>query len=276
MNTRQAVFSGKFYPEDKLEINHLLKKIIQIERPKIKSPKNIESIIGAVLPHAGYAYSAYQAIHYFELLQQKNIQPETIIIINPNHTAYGEKIALDNNKYWETPYGKIELDHEFMDLLPFSISPEAHRDEHSGEVLLPYFQYYLKNKFKIIPITLSEQTPENAQKIAHEIYQANQKLNRKIQFIASSDFSHFETVDFGIEQDQHLIDEILKFNTQMVYNKVKKHSISVCGYGPIMSLMYYSQLVNKNAKVKILRRGHSGEVHYSKEVVDYISILFYT
>ena len=55
---------------------------------------------------------------------------------------------------------------------------------------------------------------------------------------------------------------------------LKKKNISVCGFGPIMTLIEYSKLISVNPKVNILKIGHSGEVIPSNEVVDYVSILF--
>jgi hypothetical protein len=42
-----------------------------------------------------------------------------------------------------------------------------------------------------------------------------------------------------------------------------------------MALMEYSRLKEQNYLVEILARGHSGEVHASEEVVDYISLITY-
>ena len=79
----------------------------------------------------------------------------------------------------------------------------------------------------------------------------------------------------GREKDQLVLNEILSGNIRGVEGKVKEHRISVCGYGPIMTLMYLSKSMDPRYRTRILARGHSGEVHPGKEVVDYISIIFY-
>lgn len=275
MRIRQAAVAGKFYPATKEEIKIQLSQILRKEDPQIDKQLSKHKIIGAIVPHAGYMFSAFQAIHFFELLRISEQQFDTFVIINPNHTGYGAEISLDENDVWETPYGKIEIDKEFYDLLDFSESGQAHKFEHSGEVMLPLLQYSLNYSFKILPITLSNQNKGNAEFIAKELIKANAVLNRKLCIIASSDFSHFVDPKEGQRLDKFVINETLNLNSQGVYREVIDKNISVCGFGPIMTLIEYTKIVAKNPKAKILKIGHSGEVIPSEEVVDYVSMLFY-
>ena len=275
MKTRQAAVAGRFYPRTKDEIAIQLSQILKKEEPHIDHALSNKRIIGAVVPHAGYMFSAYQAIHFFEILKHSQQQFDTFFIINPNHTGYGAEISLDENDYWETPYGKVEIDNDYYDFLDFSESANAHKFEHSGEVMLPLLQFSLNYPFKIVPITLSKQNPVNAQFIALNIIKANNILNKNICIIASSDFSHFVDPSEGKQLDNYVIEEILKLNSEGVYQQVKDKNISVCGYGPIMTLIEYAKILTEKPQVKILKIGHSGEVIPSSEVVDYVSILFY-
>ncbi len=189
--TRHPAVSGRFYPDTKNEIIKQLDTILEKESPSIDLLLAQKNIIGAIVPHAGYMYSGYQAIHFFEILKNSKQKFDTFIIINPNHTGYGAEISMDENDFWETPFGKVEIDKDFYHLLDFNYAADAHKYEHSGEVMIPLLQYSLAYEFKIVPITLSRQNLQNAQQIANAIYKANQKLNKNICLIASSDFSHF-------------------------------------------------------------------------------------
>ena len=71
------------------------------------------------------------------------------------------------------------------------------------------------------------------------------------------------------------MDRILDRNASGVEQSVIEKRISVCGYGPIMTLMEYAGSHSPEYKIKILARGHSGEVSPSLEVVDYISLIAY-
>ncbi|MCF6243199.1 MAG: AmmeMemoRadiSam system protein B [Bacteroidales bacterium] len=250
-----------------------------LQNPTKKNKINLsfieKNIFGAVVPHAGYMFSAYQAVHFFELLKHYSKQFDTFVIVNPNHTGQGANIALESHSFWETPMGLVTADKEFAEALGFTFSDEAHSLEHSGEVMLPLLQHFVNYDFKIVAVTLSDQNVANAQTLAQRIFETEKKLNRKVCLIASSDFSHFLSPDEGKYFDQIVLDKIAEKNIEGVYSEVRKHKISVCGFGTIMTLMEYSRLKHDNYQSKILSRGHSGEIIPSNEVVDYICILFY-
>ena len=275
MKIRQAQFAGKFYPSDKTELQNLISKIRDTEIDLIKLNLARNKIIGGIVPHAGYIYSAYQAVHFFEILKASEQQLDTFVIINPNHTGYGEAINLDTNDAWETPLGINIIDTELNDLLNFPKSDIAHKYEHSGEVMLPLLQYFLNYDFKILPITIGEQTYYNAQLIASQLRMASLKLKRKICIIASTDFSHYVSPEEGKRQDKKAIDEILNLNPEKLIKTVSKNRISMCGYGPVATLLEYANSLNDKAKAELLKYGNSGEVYPSAEVVDYASFLIY-
>ena len=272
---RKPVVSGKFYPSTKDEIVKLIDDIVDKEKSKINYKLGRHNIIGGVVPHAGYMFSAYEAVHFFEIISYTKKKFDTIIIINPDHYGYGPNIALDANDKWETPLGIVEIDKDYYPLLGFPESRIAHQYEHSAEVMVPLLQIFLKNNYKILPISITKQNLNVAKEVANSIYKANKVLNKKILVIASSDFSHYIDPKEGEHLDDIVIDHIKTLNSQGVINSVRMKNISVCGYGPIMALIELSKLINKHTKVEVLRRGHSGDVIPSSEVVDYVSILFY-
>ncbi len=275
MDTRFPAVEGRFYPGSKREIEALIEQIDQRNRYEELKMSDID-VIGVILPHAGHIYSGYQTIPFFKYLCRENIIPETLIIIHPNHSGYGAPIAMDKHKYWNNAMGSMEIDKELAKLLPYPEDSRAHDNEHSCEVILPFAQYYInKHDLRILPISMSRQTANEAKKLAENIEVAAKELNRDVLVIASSDFSHFQTAKEGYRQDQFIIDQIVADNIEGLEKVVYDHRISACGTGPIMSLMAYSRIVSQEYRTKILARGHSGEVSPSSSVVDYISMLFY-
>lgn len=274
MKIRKPAVAGKFYPASKDDIIDQIETSLEKEFKNINIDLKNQNIIGGVVPHAGYMFSAFQAIHFFEIVKQSESKYDTIVILNPNHTGMGHDIAFDSNEAWETPLGQVELDVEFGKKLGISISEIEQYREHSGEVMLPFLQHLLDYDFKIAPITLLQQTYKNAKNLACKIHKTAKKLNRNILLIASSDFSHFLSPEKGYEMDEFVLEQILRQNSQEIEKVVKEKNISVCGYGPIMTLIEYAKLVAESPQVDILKRGHSGEIIPSSEVVDYISILF--
>ena len=275
MKVRKPSVAGQFYPGNKQELDELLDDVLEKEKGNIKKELAKKDIIGGIAPHAGYIFSAYQAMHVFKILKEHQKQFETIFIINPNHSGMGNEIAYDSNSYWETPYGKVEVDQDFAEAMNIPVSDIEQSREHSGEVMVPLLQRTLDYNFKIAPITMTIQSYSNAVEVANEIYNANKKLNKNIFIIASSDFSHFVSPQTGKERDQLVIDKILDMKSEEVEQVIRKNRISVCGYGPIMALMEYSKLVAENPKNEVLKKGSSGDIIPSNEVVDYVSFLFY-
>jgi MEMO1 family protein len=275
MKIRKPYVAGRFYPGTKKEIEEMLEQILEREKESIQYELAEKHIIGGVSPHAGYMFSAYQAVHLFELIRRSDKKYDTFVIVNPNHSGFGSEIALDSNDYWETPFGSVKIDKAMGEVMNLSVSSEAHRFEHSGEVMIPMLQYFLDYEFEILPVSVSKQTPDMAEAIAGQVFDANMELQKELFFIASSDFSHYVRPEIGEKMDQYVIDAILKLDKDSVYKQVKDKRISVCGYAPIMALIDYSLKSAKNPQVSMLKKGHSGEIIPGNEVVDYVSFLFY-
>lgn len=275
MTVRKSSMAGSFYPDSPEEITEIFEDALKKEKGNIKTELKNKNIVGGVSPHAGYIYCVREAVHLFEIIREKGEIYDTVVIVNPNHTGYGEAVSVDSNQFWETPYGSIEVDTEFGAELSFPKEPMAQRFEHSGEVMLPYLQYFIGASFKILPICMMRQDLQTAINIAEKIKDASEKLGRKILILISSDFTHLKSPEKGAELDSYAIESLLQMDSHEFQRRVLEKDISICGMGPIMVLMEYSKMILKNPKLEILKRGHSGEVYPSAEVVDYVSILVY-
>jgi MEMO1 family protein len=271
---RRPVCAGRFYPEKKEELTEMLQHLIDSERGHIDTSLANSCLCGAVVPHAGYVYSGYQAVHAFELISKNKNRFETFVIINPNHTgAYNSSYSLCTAHKWETPLGDVDVDVELSGLLGIDYCDAAHFNEHSGEVILPYLQYFINYPFKIVMITMNRQTYKDANELARKIKEASVETGRKTLILASTDFSHFESPNRGYEKDQLVVDQIMALDSKKIEEQVVKHNISMCGYGPVMAMIEYTKICCNESKMKMLKRGHSGMVFPSNRVVDYISFI---
>ncbi|MGD9329114.1 MAG: AmmeMemoRadiSam system protein B [Cyclobacteriaceae bacterium] len=276
MKTREPAVAGTFYPASTTELTEMLDKLLQIEKGKIKSELSEKTILGGIIPHAGYKYSGYESVQFFEILHQDfKVFFDTIFILNPNHHGLGPEIAVDDNDYWKTPLGEVPLDQEMRDALAFPLSADAHKFEHSGEVIVPFLQKFLDYNFKILPISYLRQDPEQSIEIADRIIEVNKVLKKKILLLASSDFSHYIDPVIGEKKDKKIIEKILDLDVEGVYSEIKETNATVCGCGPIMTLMHYTLSVADNPQVKLLSFGNSAKSYKSSEVVDYASLLFH-
>lgn len=116
-----------------------------------------------IVPHAGYRYSATTAAKaYIELEKYKN-DIKNVIIVGPSHRVGFKGVAVSAVDKFQTPLGKIAvnqtINEELLQNKDFILREDAHRDEHSIEVQLPFLQKVLKN-FTIIPLVYGEIAPE--------------------------------------------------------------------------------------------------------------------
>ncbi len=276
MRIRSAAVAGQFYPSSKQEIKEELEKLVEQEKAKINYSLAQKTIIGGIVPHAAYAFSGAQAIHFFELIKKSQTEIDTVIILAPNHAKYGQSVALDENDRWETPVGKYTIDVEMSMLLGLPLSPIAHRYDHAVEVMLPMLHDALGTKVQILPISFRDHSLSIAKKIAEKIWTVSQQLNRQCLIIASSNFSHNLSPSEGYEEDNKLLNEISRMDSQAAEREVNANNISTCGVGAILCLMEYAKLQAEYPKAELLARGHSGDRLGAEKVVNYVSMLFYT
>ncbi len=273
--SRKPVVAGLFYPAGKAELSEMINSLELKESDNIDKSYSKKDIIGAIVPHAGYVYSGYHAVHFFSLLKERKDKLDTVVIINPNHRGVEDSMDIDSHLQWETPLGLLNIDHDFYHNLELPYNYESQLNEHSAEVMLPFLQYFISNDILIAPVSMSDQSHKNALSLAKKIANAVKATNKNIIIIASSDYSHYVSPEEGYKFDDLVCEKINALDAKGVYEVIKKNNISVCGYGPIMTLIEYSKLMHTDTKTKILRRGHSGEFSHSDEVVHYITTLFY-
>ncbi|MCX8163384.1 MAG: AmmeMemoRadiSam system protein B [Candidatus Micrarchaeota archaeon] len=274
---RQPAVAGLFYPASSAVLEREVKYLLQ----SAKSNKIVPSDI-IISPHAGYIYSGKTAALSFlaaeNFLKKENC---TVIIIGPNHTGLGKRIALSMDE-WLTSLGKISTNQKFCTaLLKNCMIIEqdelAHLHEHSIEVMLPFIQV-INPKAKIVAICLGIYEKNLTKIVGQAISQTmKQKEFEKENFVvvASSDFSHYLDGESAKKLDSLAIEQILKLNNDEFENLVLAKDISICGHEPISTIIEVAKLQGKK-KGELLKYTNSGiETNSSTaKVVAYASIVF--
>jgi AmmeMemoRadiSam system protein B len=273
---RHPFVAGRFYPGTAQEIKDLIEKIRATEFSSINYTLANKMIYGAILPHAGHLYSGSETIHFFEILNRTKQVFDSFVILHPIHRGVAPEYACDASERWSTPLGEISLDMEFIEKSGIPVSSEQQKWEHSAEVILPFIQHFIPYSFKIVPVGISHQTPEIAEIISRCLVNAAKTTGRNICIIASSDFTHYVDPEKGKCMDEKVLEKIKNNDPEGIYRVIKNNNITVCGCGPIMTIIYCLKQMHNEFKTTILRRGNSGEVNPSESVVDYISILFHS
>jgi MEMO1 family protein len=222
---RISIVAGQFYPDNRAELTEMIKGMVDAEAVK-------EDVIGAVSPHAGYAYSGPVTA---ALVSRMNL-PDTAIIIGPNHTGRGKPFAISSSGKWNTPMGTVDIDAELAKNLVSKSrylreDYEAHAREHSVEVQIPFLQYFKKD-IKIVPIVLSFANIDTYREIGKEIARAVKEVKRRVVIIASSDMTHYEPQESAKAKDREAIDAMLQLDEYKLTERVESLNITMCGYAP--------------------------------------------
>jgi len=289
---RRPAVAGQFYDGDNDSLQKTLEKCFKNSRGPGEIPKISEgnkNILGIVVPHAGFIYSGEIAAHsYYELAT--NGFADTFIILGPNHTGMGSGVSIMTEGFWETPLGRVIINKNLAESLCTGIidkDPDAHFHEHSIEVQIPFLQYIAKSKdFDFVPICMSMQDIQTTIEIGEIIARAIEKSDKKVVIIASSDFSHVgfnymsmppENVrvdEYAEKHDKLAIEKILKLDAEGLIKTVQENNISMCGYGPVGSMITACKKFNAK-KAELLKYGTSYEVHPSTSCVGYGAIAVY-
>jgi AmmeMemoRadiSam system protein B len=257
--------AGAFYPSKPKKIiedieNCFLHSLGPMKLPRDVDKKGSREIKAVILPHAGYMYSGPAATHgYLELACEKN--PDTVVILSPNHTGLGTSISIWGDGEWETPLGNITVNEEItneieekLDIAQFDQS--AHIREHSIEVHLPFLQY-IYDDFQIVPITMGYQDPETCKRLSEVISDTIE--DRDVLVLASTDLSHQESYMTAHKKDRLVITSITEMDEEKLYSNVLKNNITMCGYGPVLVTLSCTKKQGAK-KAQLLKYYTSGDI----------------
>lgn len=261
---RQAVVKGHFYPDDVYELTSFFESA--------RSKKSIKEPISVIVPHAGYIYSGKTA---FKTLSSVEI-PERVLLLGPNHTGLGERVALYHKGIWETPFGDVPVDSELADALldNYIIKKDfvAHLNEHSLEVIVPMLKY-LNPSVKIVPIVIGISHYEECLKVAEGITETLNKTKEKVLIVVSSDMNHYEDSETTLKKDNIAIDAILHLDSKKLYETILTYNITMCGFAPAIIAIESSKNLGAQEGI-LIEHTHSGIVSgHNREVVGYAGII---
>ncbi len=239
----------------------------------ITSTRALTKTVAVISPHAGYMYSGPIAANGFHLIAKEG-QPETVVIIGPNHTGYGSGVSIMLEGTWRTPLGDVEINADIASTIQrnskyLDIDQNAHRYEHSIEVQLPFLQY-IYDEFRFVPICMRMQDLNVSYDLGKAIADALKDQNMLI--IASTDFSHYEPQQIAVKKDGKAITAITNLDEKALHDSIYTHNVSMCGYGPTSTTIVAAKQLGATAG-HLLQYKTSGDIaeDYS-QVVGYASL----
>ena len=222
---RAAAVAGAFYPGSRRELEQQLSALIPEETAR-------HELLACVSPHAGYVYSGGVAGRLFGHLSI----PKRVIVLGPNHTGAGARVAVAPHRRWCIPLGDQPVDTELasavVETVPMAeFDVRAHRREHSIEVQLPFLRSRRKDLLAL-PICLGRLSLEECLDLGHALAALIQELGEPVGIVASSDMSHFEPDEATRIRDRLAIDAVLRLDPRELFETVRIERISMCGVIP--------------------------------------------
>ncbi len=269
---RESVIAGSWYPGDPKVLGKDIERYM--ERASASSVDG--KVMGLIVPHAGYMYSGGVAAHAYKLLKAGSF--DRVVVVAPSHRAYFDGASIYKLGGYRTPLGVVPLDRELVDALFERCAcvryvPQAHAEEHSLEIQLPFLQTTLGD-FKLTPIIMGDQSLANCEELGEAL--ADVCRGKNVLLVASSDLSHYHSHREAEALDRIVIDRISAMDPRGLIASVRKGESEACGAGPIATVMLAASKLGADS-AKILRYADSGEVTGDEgAVVGYLSAVIYS
>jgi hypothetical protein len=229
---RPPAVAGMFYPGNEKALAQSVDSYVDgAELSALEEPSRVRAVVA---PHAGYVYSGPTAGYAFKALGAgQPTGPVTVYLLGPAHRAWFAGVSTGDFN-WATPLGIAPTDRPTVEELwalageRYQAWPEAHRDEHSLEVQVPFIQQTLMD-FRLVPMLFGEVSPGPVgQDLADRL--RNEPASR---VVVSSDLSHFNDYETAERLDHAFIDDVLVGEQATVLGQRQ----GACGRAPIVALM---------------------------------------
>lgn len=255
ISIRPTAVAGSFYPKQASELNNMLEKFLS--QYAANDSVNIATPKAIIAPHAGYIYSGQTAASVYSNLEQVKDKIRRVVLLGPTHRVSVKGIALPSNTHFASPLGNVSIDtqslkkisaHNFVNYID-----EAHTQEHSLEVHIPFLQKVINN-FVLLPILVGNATPEQVATILKELWGNDETL-----IVISSDLSHFLNYETASKTDRNTTELIEKFDYEHIGSK------QACGCMPMRGLLKLAQ--EKNMTIQTVDLRNSGDTAGTKDRV---------
>jgi AmmeMemoRadiSam system protein B/AmmeMemoRadiSam system protein A len=252
-----AAVAGSFYPGHSATLEQDLDSMLAEASTDACCPKAI------IAPHAGYIYSGPVAASLYARVRNAAHRINRVILLGPSHRVGFRGIAASTADYFQTPLGDIPLAVDTIksitELPNTGFLDQAHEQEHSLEVHLPFLQTVLDD-FQLVPLVVGDAEAPDVARVLDALWGGEETL-----VVISSDLSHFKTYQDALTADKETCRKIEALDTDIDGNQA-------CGCRPINGLLHLAR--NKGLKISAIDVRNSGDTAGSKDrVVGYGSFV---
>lgn len=263
MINRNPVAAGRFYSDNENELKADLERLFLACQPSL----NLDTLRALIAPHAGYIFSGEVAASAYNQLPEK-ANYKRVFILASSHCTRRSGASIYNQGHYEIPLGKVKVDLELANQLiknheVFHFYPDAHSDEHSLEVQLPFLRFKLGKSFKLVPIVIVTNSTEEIKQIAKAL---TPYFNSENLFVISSDFSHYPNYEDALKLDKLTAEAILRNDPEAFLQTIQENkrkgvpnlATSICGWTSVLALLYLTS-GNKQLKYHSVQYRNSGD-----------------
>ena len=278
---RSPAVAGSFYPDSPQVLSAQVEKFID----DAEFTETDGKLIGLIAPHAGYVYSGHVAGYAYKQLVGQSF--DTVVLLGLSHRYRIDGAAIYVHGAFRTPLGDIQIDEdlaaEIMRLTSDIVDlPPAHANEHSLEVQLPFLQHILSD-FRIVPILLQDDSPENVIPLSQAIIAATS--DRSPLLIGSTDLCHYPTYETARKSDRVVIEAIEHFDPDYLHEQMgeymrhhpaKNLHCMMCSTGAIYTTIRAAKALD-GKRIEVLKAANSGDVPIGgrDQVVGYMAAGIY-
>lgn len=218
---RTPAVAGMFYPADPVQLAHDVRAMLAAAHPSELTPKAL------IAPHAGYVYSGLIAASAYAALKNTAPRIRRVVLLGPTHRVAVRGLALPGVDAFATPLGNVQVDvaaaQAIAHLPQVTVSTQAHAQEHSLEVQLPFLQTVLPD-FKLLPLAVGMATPQEVAEVLEVLWGGDETL-----IVVSSDLSHYLPYNKARQVDTASTQSILALEHNLSHEQA-------CGATPINGL----------------------------------------
>lgn len=248
--SREPAVAGLFYPDDPGVLRSMIRGYLERVEVHQRAPKAL------IAPHAGYIYSGPVAASAYALISALRGQITRVVLLGPSHRVYFEGLALSSAELFATPFGHVEVDVEAItaieSLTGVRVLDDAHAEEHSLEVHLPFLQQVL-GEFKLVPIVVGEASPGEIAQVLARLWGGPETL-----IVVSSDLSHFLDYASAVRVDGETTRAIEELREDI-------RPAQACGCRPLNGLLHLAR--QSNLEVTTLDVRNSGDTAGNRDRV---------
>jgi hypothetical protein len=228
------VVAGTFYPSHPDQLRTSVERfLVRTMEPVVAS--------AMIVPHAGYIYSGSTAGKTYACADL----PRRLVILCPNHTGLGARLALDSEGSWRTPLGDVPVDARLAQALSAAFpaledDPLAHRREHAIEVQLPFLQVLL-GAFSFLPVVVGTRALGELEALGLAMAKVVSECEERVAIVVSSDMNHYEDAKTNRAKDSVALEAVLRLDPPGLFQVVNERHISMCGVAPAVAALFACQ-----------------------------------